>query len=187
MDKKDKIGILDRIPAYLICAVTLLFVIAFLVTGKREFSENENRKLAQFPALSWENIKSGEFTSGFETFVADQFPLRDTFLSLMTEVERMAGRKEINNVYLAKDGSLIENYNYPRHTKKQIEQFSKLSENVDNARCMIMMVPTAVSVYSNLLPDNAVKEDLQQQMIDEIYGAVPDKLQKIDASSRLKE
>ena len=186
-DENNKIGILDRIPVYLVCGFILCFVIAIFLTEKKEFSENENRKLAQMPELTFENIKSGQFTSGVETFVADQFPLRDTFLSLMTEVERISLRKEIVGVFLAKDGSLIEDYNYPRHTDKQIQQFTKLSENVDNARCMLMMVPTAYSVYSDLLPDNAVADDLQQQILDEIYASVPEKLQKIDASSRLKE
>ncbi|WP_026528599.1 DHHW family protein [Butyrivibrio sp. VCD2006] len=183
----NKIGILDRIPVYLVCVFILCFVIAIFLTEKKDFSENENRKLAQMPKLTFENIKSGDFTSGVETFVADQFPLRDTFLSLMTEVERISLRKEIAGVFLAKDGSLIEDYNNPRHTDKQIQQFSKLSENVENARCMIMMVPTAYSVYSELLPDGAAKGDLQKQVIDEIYASVPDKLQKIDASSKLKE
>ena len=186
-DNNNKIGILDRIPVYLVCGFILCFVIAIFLTEKKDFSENENRKLAQMPELTFENIKSGQFTSGVETFVADQFPLRDTFLSLMTEAERMSFRKEIAGVYLAKDGSLIEEYAYPRHTDKQIEQFSKLANNVENARCMLMMVPTAVSVYSDLLPDNVGRDDLQQQILDEIYASVPEKLQKIDASSRLKE
>ena len=186
-NENNKIGILDRIPVYLVCGFILCFVVAIFLTEKKDFSENENRKLAQMPELTFENIKSGQFTSGVETFVADQFPLRDTFLSLMTEVERISLRKEIAGVYLAKDGSLIEEYDYPRHTDKQIEQFSKLANNVENARCMLMMVPTAVSVYSELLPDNVAKDDLQQQILDEIYAGVPDKLQKIDVSSKLKD
>ena len=186
-NENKKIGILDRIPVYLVCGIILCFVIAIFLTEKRDFSENENRKLAQMPELTFENIKSGQFTSGVETFVADQFPLRDAFLSLMTEVERISLRKEIAGVYLAKDGSLIEEYDNPRHTDKQIEQFSKLANNVENARCMLMMVPTAVSVCSDLLPDNASKADFQQQILDEIYAAVPEKLEKIDASTKLKD
>ncbi|WP_049946075.1 DHHW family protein [Butyrivibrio sp. WCD2001] len=184
---KKKIGILDRIPVYLICAVTLCFIIVFFVSEKKTFSQNENRKLAQMPEFNFEKIKSGDFTSGFETFVADQFPARDAFMRLMAEVERITGRKEINDIYLAKDGSLIERYKYPKNTAKQIDQFSKLAVNVENARCMLMMVPTAVSVYSDLLPENANDPDLQQQIISDIYSAASDKLQKIDVSTRLKD
>ncbi|SDB34790.1 DHHW family protein [Butyrivibrio sp. INlla16] len=184
---KKKIGILDRIPVYLICVVTLCFIIVFFVSEKKTFSQNENRKLAQMPEFNFEKIKSGDFTSGFETFVADQFPARDAFMRLMAEVERITGRKEINDIYLAKDGSLIERYKYPKNTAKQIDQFSKLAVNVENARCMLMMVPTAVSVYSDLLPENANDPDLQQQIISDIYSASSDKLQKIDVSTRLKD
>lgn len=184
---KEKIHITDRVLVYLVCAMVLGFVIAFFVSDKKEFSENENRYLAKVPQFTWENIKSGGFTSGIETYFADHFPMRDVFLSLMTEAERLSGRKEINGVYLADDSSLIEVYKTPVNTEKQIEQFSKLSENVTDAHCMLMLVPTAVEVYSDRLPENATYDHLQQQLIDYIYNSVPDTLLTIDASEKLRD
>ncbi len=186
-EKQNKISLTDRCVIYAVSAMILIFVTAFFVSDKKTFSENENRTLAKVPQVSFENIKSGAFTSGIETYIADHFPMRDGFLSLMTEAERCSGRKEINNVYIADDGSLVEVYKTPSNTQKQIAQFTKLSENVESARCMLMMVPTAVEVYSDRLPENAQYDHLQQKTIDHIYGSVPSSLETIDVSARLKE
>lgn len=186
-EKTNRAYAADRALVYLVCAMLLGFVIAFLVSDKESFSVNENRYLAKFPAFTWENVKSGAFTEGIENYFADHFPGRDFFLSLMTEAERISGRKEINGVYLADDGSLIEAYKNPKNVEKEIEQFSKLSENVEGARCMLMLVPTAVEVYSDKLPKNSGYDHLQKQVIERIYEAVPEKLQTIDASKMLKD
>ena len=130
----------------LVCAMILCFGIAFFVTPKKEFSESENRTLAKAPEFTFENVKSGRFMDGIGTYAADHFPMRDRFLSIMTETERLSGRKEINGVYLAQDGSLIEVYDAPVNTQKQIAQFTKLAENVENADCYLMLVPTAVKI-----------------------------------------
>lgn len=186
-EKENKAGPSDRILVYLVSILILGFVIVFFVAGKKSFSENENRYLAKMPDLTWENIKSGAFTSGIENYFADHFPMRDVFLSLMTEAERLSGRKEINGVYLAKDGSLIEVYKTPKNTEKQIQQFSKLAENVTDARCMLMLVPTAVEICPERLPDNSGYDHLQKQVIEHIYDSVPGNLHTIDAEAMLRE
>ena len=46
----------------------------------KAFSETENRYLARFPKLTWENVKSGGFGMDYETYLSDHFPLRDTWI-----------------------------------------------------------------------------------------------------------
>ncbi|MCR5404713.1 MAG: hypothetical protein K6E91_12980 [Butyrivibrio sp.] len=180
-EKLNKAESSDRVLVYLVSILLLGFVIAFIAADKKSFSENENRYLAKVPEFSWENIKSGAFTSGIENYFADHFPMRDAFLSFMTEAERLSGRKEINGVYIARDGSLIEVYDVPKNTEKQIRQFSKLAENVSDARCMLMLVPTAVEVYSERLPENSGYDHKQKQVIEHIYDSVNEDLLTIDA------
>ena len=199
-EKNKNIRITDRIAVYVSCAFLLCFLIGFFAVPKKEFSESENRMLSKAPEFSFDNIISGSFTGEMGTYVADHFPMRDEFLCVFTETERLSGRKEIEGVYLAKDGSLIEAYDAPVNTQKQIEQFGKLTENVTNAECYLMLVPTAVSVYSDKLPEYApdlrtqaqndvieeVNNDVtQNDVIEYIYSEVPDDLNTINVSGKL--
>ena len=68
---------------------------------KAEFSENENRNLAQFDAPSFATITDGSFMKSFENFASDQFLLRDFFISLKSFFERIQGKRENNGVILA--------------------------------------------------------------------------------------
>ena len=48
-----------------------------LISPKREFSQRENRSLAQRPEASVRRCFSGEFEKDYETYLTDQFPWRD--------------------------------------------------------------------------------------------------------------
>ena len=48
------------------------------ISPSTEISESERRKLQQFPELSVSTLMSGKFMKEFETYMTDQFPLRDT-------------------------------------------------------------------------------------------------------------
>ena len=207
-----KVRITDRIAVYFVCLVILCFGIVFLILPKKDFSESENRTLSAFPSFTFENIKNGNFAKTLNTYAADHFPLRNGFLTVITEAERISGRRDINKVYLAKDGSLIEEYNGGENVEKQYTQFGKLAENTENADCYLMLVPTAVTVYSNLLPkyspdagklsssiDDSVSVDQNEQIknakennnpdqlsvIKQIYSSVPDKLHTVDVTDSL--
>ena len=52
-----------------------------MVMPSREFSERENRALAQMPEPSVESCFSGKFEKDFETYLTDQFPMRDGWIS----------------------------------------------------------------------------------------------------------
>lgn len=59
-----------------------LFVFALLSAAwpKQAVSKDENRQLAQFPALSWSALASGKWTQEYENYYSDQFPLRNFFM-----------------------------------------------------------------------------------------------------------
>lgn len=185
-EKKTELKVSDRCVVYVVCALIIGLLVSFFVLDKKEFSDSENRMLSRFPKVSFESIKSGAFTEGISTYVADHFPMRDVFLGIMTEAERLSGMKEINGVYLAKDGSLIEKYDVPENTGKQIEQFLKLDEDVLNCNCRLMLVPTAVEIYKSQLPDNAPEGYSQQEEIQRIYNRVSSKIQTIDVTTNLR-
>ena len=95
-----------KLPALLPVAVFLTMVFGFslwnLLRPARSFSENENRALAQLPQFSLESLFAGTFTSDYEEYLTDQFPLRDEWISLKTRAELLLGKKDVNNVYFGK-------------------------------------------------------------------------------------
>ena len=54
-----------------------VFAVANAATPAKDFSPMENRTLAQMPALSADTFLDGSFMQDFETYVTDQFVLRD--------------------------------------------------------------------------------------------------------------
>ena len=53
----------------------LCLTLGSLLTPDRTYSDSENRKLAQFPKLSWSAVKDGSWFSDLESYTADQFAL----------------------------------------------------------------------------------------------------------------
>ena len=78
-----------------------------LILPDRDFSQLENRKLAQTPALSLENITTGKFMEDAEDYVNDQILGRDFWVALKAWSERVSGKQENNGVYFAEEDTLI--------------------------------------------------------------------------------
>jgi hypothetical protein len=54
-------------------------------------SDGEARALAQLPPLTWSTVMSGEFTGGFEAYLADHFPLRRPLLGIDSALRTARG------------------------------------------------------------------------------------------------
>ncbi len=148
---------IKKAAALVLTGMVLALAALFIVMDKKDFSENENRYLAEFPSASLEKIKSGEYMSGLESYLADHFPFRDFFMGIKTKAEMCAGKKEINGIYMADDGYLIEEYKKPENTErigKILGSFAKELEG-QNVDIRLMLVPTAVYVYGEKLPEHA--------------------------------
>lgn len=157
--------------ALLLAGMVMLLAVLFIAMDKKEFSENENRYLAEFPSVSLEKIKSGEYMSGLESYLADHFPFRDFFMGVKTKAEMSAGKKEINDIYIAEDGYLIEEYEKPENTErigKILGSFAKEMEGQE-VDVRLMLVPTAVCIYEEKLPEYAPVRD-QMETAEIIYG-----------------
>lgn len=158
-----KIGQITAIVLFL--AMLYGIPVSFLIQKDIAFSENENRYLADKPLLSLENMLSGKFMEGTERYIDDQFPQRDFWVSLKSDFLRLTGRKEINGVYLAGDGYLIEKWPESEFDEKQ------LTENIEALNCFakrhpeqkisVMLVPTAGMILKDKLPENAPMFDQQ--------------------------
>ena len=88
-----------RIMTVLFCGFLAGLLVWHIALPDRARSETENRTLAQRPSLSRETLLNGSFTADMETYFADQFPLRDGWVSLKAEATKLSGKLENNGVY----------------------------------------------------------------------------------------
>ena len=90
----------------LFLAVLAGFSAAFVLLPDRAFSEQENRGLRTLPALSWQGLRTGEFSSAVNDYFADQLPLRDTLVGWKGAVELALGKGENDGILLGAGGQL---------------------------------------------------------------------------------
>ena len=147
-------------------AFIALFFVLRLCLPAREFSERENRYLAQRPAFSASALFSGSFTEDFESYTTDQFPLRDAWTTLKARCELLSGKRENNGVFYCGGGVLISRFDAPEDSviAENVSFLNALSENVD-APVYFALIPGAAEVQSALLPRNA-PTDSQAEVIE---------------------
>ena len=102
-------------------------LVNFLAKDK-EFSESENRVLASFPKLTLSSIADGTFMKNFESYMSDQFVLRDKMISMKSYFDRLSGIKEANGVYICDDGFLIEKQS--KYTAKKAKAMTTLYKRI---------------------------------------------------------
>ena len=155
----------------LFCLFIFGFGIAFLILPDRSFSEQENRYLTQFKAPTVESVfgKNGQFMTNFEKYVNDQFPLRDGWIGLKAWSERLAGKQENNDIYFAKDQTLISRVEDPDMDQLAADM-SYLDTLAGTAGVPVYfgIIPTAAAVWADKLPANAPTAD-ELSIIDQLY------------------
>ena len=82
----------------LLSGAVLGFALTELVRPDEELSRTERRKLAQAPELTWENLSSGDYGEDLETYLSDQFPLRDQWTGLKARTEQLIGKRLFHNI-----------------------------------------------------------------------------------------
>ena len=89
-----------------------LMVWQFLLPD-RERSDVENRTLQQRPVLTLSGVLDGSYMEDVESYVQDQFPLRDQWTGLKARTEQLIGKRLFNNISLCEDETLISKVDAP--------------------------------------------------------------------------
>jgi hypothetical protein len=145
----------------------------------RAFSENENRYLATTPAFSIGDFLSGDYQENLESYLNDQFFLRDGWITIKTAVQKACGDTDIGGAYVGKDGydfekilpEDVDDALVDRNIRAVADYFAFCTEQMDGARVSFLLVPTSGLVLSEKLPDHAILFD-QSAYIERIAGAV---------------
>lgn len=151
------------------------------------FSQKENRNLASFPKLTLTTLVNGEFMDDFETYLADQFPVRDWCVSLKTAVLRVTGKRLINDVYIAKDNYLIAKESTVRdgQLSEMTDTLNYFAGQLEDVRVNLMLIPNASLVYEDKLPYGA--ESDEEETINTVKNQISDKVNYVDVYNTLME
>ncbi len=148
-------NIKKNIVTFIFLAFIGVLAILLFALPKSDYSQNEKRVLADFPEVSFESITSGEFSTGIDTYTADQFPFRDFFVGINSYYELLTGRNGVSGVYKCKDGYLIAT---PQELdeelcKRNVERFAEFAKQ-QGLPSTLMVVPTAGYIMEEELPAN---------------------------------
>ncbi len=141
------------------CLLLAAGTISGIAVPDKYYSENEKRILAQKSSISLSDFKSGKMGTEIETYLSDQFPLRNGWISFKTLTERLAGKTEISGVFFGKGGYLIDKFStYDKEQfSKNVAALKTLSKKMKKAGIpmQVMLVPTAAQTLSDKLPAHA--------------------------------
>ena len=90
------------------CFLLFTGFLAPLLLQQKGYSVIENRELAQKPDFNLKKFLKGKYQTQYESYLCDQIFLRDKWVSLSVMMQRIFGKKDINNVYIGRDGYLLE-------------------------------------------------------------------------------
>lgn len=182
----------------LFCVFIFGFGIAQFILPDKEFSEQENRYLAQMPELDFGelntlgksgNFFTGEFMEDFEDYIVDQFPLRDWWINLKARSEKLLGKQENNKVYFGTDGqTLFAQYTRPtlEELEKRVGYVNKLADNLSalNVPVYFSLIPDKSFVWADRLPANAPHVD-DGSVLTDAEALCGDNVNWIDLSGAL--
>lgn len=133
----------------LLLLVPSLFLAGYAWSGSNTISLSERRTLAKLPALNTDNILSGKFQDGLESWMEDHIPGRDLLLKLQSFSRLYLFGDQDDNGLVSRDGSLIS-------VQTEIDQ-----ESLDHAASVFDKIystcleGTDCSIYFSIIPDKS--------------------------------
>ena len=152
--------------SWLLVLTMLLGIGTGILVKDREFSDSENRMLAQFPEISFSSLLDGSFLEGLGDYTADQFPGRDAWITLNLKMNMALGQKEFNGVYLCEDGYLIQIPQEPNwvQAERNLAAAETFAAKYPDLNMVMTVAPNAVTVLSDLLSANAPARDQREDI-----------------------
>lgn len=174
------IRIFKRLPGVIFMVLLLGLAGKEALSHQRIYSPVEKRELQTRPEISITKVLDGRFQKKYESYLRDQFPGRDHWVSFQTDMELFMGKNEIHNVYIGKNHYLLEHYTEkefdPQQISKNLQALEKfVGKAKQNADVHVMMVPTKSWVLREKLPAFAPHYKEQK-----FYDALQQKLEKED-------
>lgn len=180
---------MNKSGSRLITGVFLVFLLGVSAAGifwpEKGFSQSENRYLQKKPEFSLQSLADGSYGKAYEAYLGDQFPMRDQWVGLKVRAEQAQLRRDVNGVYLAKDGYLIEKFEREDlecgQLNKNLDAVAKFASRMEmelgQNRVRVMMVPSASQILTDKLPRFAAPYDqeiiirnMEEKLLEEGAG-----------------
>ncbi len=181
-----------KLTIALFAIVMLIVPIVTIILPKREWSENENRPLASFPtlidhkkldkaenlsdvvgAVKWKYItdrKNPSFMDDIETYFSDHLAGRETWVIASNTMERLSGKREINDVVTVGNQMIQVFKEYDADmVDTSLAAMDSLAERHPDVPMYFMLAPTAQEFYAKELPSYGGYLS-QKSFIDECAG-----------------
>lgn len=180
MSSKNKNKWQTYITIVIFCILIFGFAIATIILPSKEFSETENRYLAQRPKLELESIMNGKFESDYEEYLTDQFVSKDSLVGLKTSIQKILFKRESKDIYFADDNYLIEkhtdsfNSDIAERNIRLLSKFAnKYQEQFGTEHISIMIIPNAVTILKDKLPPLASSYK-EEEYLEKIAKSLPE-------------
>ncbi len=171
----------------ILLVLVLVILVVNLVLPDRAFSDNENRTLAQRPGFEKGALLDGSYYTDFDKYYADQFVLRDAWITLRYYGNRILGRTESGDVYIGKDGYLFAEPETmdAAATAKTVDAINAFAQKYPTVPSRVMIVPDAAMILGDRLPPRAPVTN-QLAAIEYLQDGFDGSVQMVDAASALR-
>lgn len=178
--KFNKIYFISMSLSFLL--ILLFFVIANTISNDKKFSEIENRNLQEKP-----KILSDNYVEKLNSYMADQFFIREKFISFKSRIDLVLGKNKINNVYIGSDNQLFEEFKITSNDDllNKVDVINEFKKSNEDLLVNFMLVPTATSILEDKLPLYAPVDD-EIEYINKVKSYLLDDIKFIPIYDRLK-
>lgn len=131
------------------------------------FSPSENKYLQTKSKFTISGLLDGSYGTDYESYLSDQFPVRNSWIGMKVLAERVQGKQDVNGVYFGKQDYLIEKFDAENVEGALLEKnlnilstfVNEAKQTLGEGRVRVMMVPTASQILSSNLPFLAAPYD----------------------------
>ncbi len=182
-----------KYPTLILFAVFIMgFTIMDFISEDREFSELENRVLSQSPTLTVSSLLSNEYTLKYETYINDQFFMRDEWITIKSVSEALIGKVENNGIVYGSDDYMFDKY-ITLDEERVSDNINYVQEFIDKYPTLpmtIALIPNSYEVLSDKLPaglNNIDQDEYIGKIFDGLYGTNVEELSFTEALTAHKD
>jgi len=183
----SKDNLMKTIIGILMLALLIGMAVFHFVQTDKAYSSKEKRTLQQLPELTLETLTDGSWMEKMGIYLADQFPLRDTWMAFESNFSVLLGKTQSNGVYYSQNDRLIEQFETPDVVLRQktLDAVNQFGENIPNSHLYFCLVPTAITIYEEDLP-LFVEDGIEQSYLDAFSEGLSEHIQFIAVTDALK-
>lgn len=165
--------------------IFFLFLFGYMIFDisqyNKTFSELENRELAQRPTFTLSSFYNNKFSPKYESYINDQFVLRDQWISLKSRSESLLGKIENNGIMHGNDGYMFQHYTTADMDRietntKFVNEFVQLYPDLN---ITMGIIPNSYMVYPEKVPVGAGQVD-QTALTQKIYKSLDSSVQTLN-------